>query len=96
MNEKLKTIEVIFTDEIPDELSFGILYISEKYGTAIHLCACGCMKKAVTPLKPVWTDGWDLIKKGNVVSLNPSIGNFKGEQFYHAHYFITNNTIQWG
>ena len=39
-----------FYDEIPNILENGILYISEKYKTAIHLCACGCGEHTVTPL----------------------------------------------
>lgn len=40
-----------FVEYMPDELREGILYISMKYGTAIHLCACGnCGQQTVTPL----------------------------------------------
>ena len=31
-----------FLDNIPDELEEGVLYISMKYHTTAHLCACGC------------------------------------------------------
>lgn len=78
---------------IPEHLFEGVLYISEEYKSAIHLCACGCKGKVVTPL-----DSWKLTKNNNDpfnVTLRPSIGNWKGETPYHAHYYITNNKIQW-
>lgn len=85
-------ITVIFLleeEQIPDILDDNKLYISEKYEIAIHLCACGCKRKAVTPLG---VGEWTLTKgSDSSVSLSPSIGNFMGETPYHAHYFITNN-----
>jgi hypothetical protein len=78
------------------ELKEGILYISKKYSTAIHLCACGCKQKTVTPLNDDDKHrGWTLNETDGKVSLSPSIGNFKGENPYHAHYFIVENKIQW-
>lgn len=91
---KLNEITPIFIDEIPESLEEGKLYISEMYGTAIHLCACGCLKKTVTPFAE---GNWSIFvdKVSNTVSLKPSIGNFSGENPYHAHYFITDNKIEW-
>jgi hypothetical protein len=91
--EKLHELTPLyFFDEIPQEIEPGILYISERYKVAIHLCACGCGEKAVTPL----IDGeWTLSKHEDKVTLRPSIGNFKGENPYHAHYLITENRIEW-
>ena len=86
----IRTVDVIpvFVEFIPEILEQGKLYISEKYGCAIHLCLCGCGGKSVTPLG----DGeWTLTKNGDKVSLSPSIGNWSGENPYHAHYIITNN-----
>jgi hypothetical protein len=37
---------------MPKELSPGILYVSEKYAVAGHLCACGCGNKVIVPLGP--------------------------------------------
>lgn len=90
---KIFEIEPIFVEVMPPDIEEGFLYISEKYGTAIHLCACGCKQKTVTPLS---NGEWTLFKKNEtLVSLVPSIGNFTGETPYHAHYFITNNKIKW-
>ena len=84
-------ITPIFLEFIPSELEEGKLYISKEYEIAVHLCMCGCKGKTVTPLGQ---GEWTLTESenGNVVSLQPSIGNWSGEKpTYHAHYFITNN-----
>lgn len=81
-----------YVEQMPDELNEGILYISDKYEIAIHLCACGCGGKTVTPLG---AGEWVLTKTGEAVTLRPSIGNWAGEKPYHAHYYITENKIEW-
>lgn len=78
---------------MPDIMEEGILYISQEFRLAIHLCACGCKMETVTPLNE---GGWELTKNDDKVTLRPSIGNFRWEMpNYHAHYFITDNKIQW-
>jgi len=91
MGVKLSNITPKYVETI-GELEPGILYISEKYGVAVHLCACGCGGKTVTPLGD---SDWILTKNEDKVTLHPSIGNWSGEKPYHAHYFITNNEIKW-
>ena len=93
--KKIFELKPEFVDEITDQLKEGVIYISLKYGVAIHLCCCGCMEKTVTDLKPKWKDGWNLQDNDGKITLRPSIGNFIGEIPYHAHYFITNNKIEW-
>ena len=89
---KLTEIQPVFVELIDFELEYGFLYISEEYKTAVHLCACGCGGKTVTPIG----DGeWSITNNDGVVTLRPSIGNFMGESPYHAHYYITNNKIDW-
>ena len=88
---KITKVEPVFVETIDEELEEGKLYISEKYQVAIHLCACGCKQKAVTPLGK---DGWVLTKYNDKISLSPSIGNFKWEDPYHAHYFIIQNEVK--
>jgi hypothetical protein len=83
-----------YVDEIPKQLNEGILYVSEKFGTAIHLCACGCGEQTVTRLVPYWDSGWTLTRINNTVTLRPSIGNWIGQNPYHAHYYITENKIE--
>lgn len=89
---KINEITPVFVESMPDIINEGELYISAKYETAIHLCACGCGVKTVTPLGK---DGWFISIVDGKVGLRPSIGNFSGENPYHAHYYITHNKIEW-
>lgn len=75
---------------IPDCLEPGVLYRSTKYGTASHLCACGCGTEVVTPLG---TGGWRISTDARGVSMFPSIGNWSFP--CRSHYFIRNGGIQW-
>lgn len=87
---KQKRLDHEFIDVIPSDLKEGKLYISVRYRTAVHLCACGCGNKVVTPIRPAQ---WKLIFDGDSVSLWPSIGNW---QFpCRSHYWIQNGSIQW-
>ena len=90
---KITELTVKYAERIPvvESMDEGVLYVSEKYGTAIHLCACGCGIQTVTPLKE---NGWTLSKgDNNTVSLSPSIGNF---QFpCKSHYWLTDSRIVW-
>ncbi|TDX43625.1 hypothetical protein C7954_1154 [Halanaerobium congolense] len=79
-----------FVDTIPNEIKRGSIYISLKYNTAIHKCACGCGEEVVTPLSP--TD-WKLIYNGKSISLTPSIGNWSFK--CQSHYWIKNNQVVW-
>jgi len=92
MCEKIHEITPVYCDYMPDEMESGKLYISTVFKLAIHLCACGCGGKTVTPLKQ---GEWTLTDKDGLVALRPSIGNFSGENPYHAHYYITDNKIEW-
>jgi hypothetical protein len=82
----------VYVEEIPAEIEPGKLFITKQYGVAVHLCACGCGGKTVTPLDP---DEWTLTDSNNKVTLRPSIGNWTGQSPYHAHYYITANKIEW-
>jgi len=79
----------VFTEYIPSEPEEGVLYISMQFGTAVHLCACGCKAKVVTPFGP---DDWILTFDGTV-TLRPSVGN--GQQQCRSHYYIRRNHIDW-
>ena len=67
----------------------GNLYLSRKYETAIHLCACGCGGESVTPTHQ--PTGWRLTEKDGKVTLHPSILN----RFCKAHYWIRDNKVVW-
>lgn len=92
MCEKINEITLVHVELMPEQLELGKLYISKKYGVARHLCACGCGGDTVTPLGP---GEWSLNEKEGKVTLRPSIGNWSGESPYHAHYYITDNKIEW-
>lgn len=84
------TITHEFVEYVPRDLAEGILYISTRYRTAVHKCACGCGNKVVTPIRP---SDWTLMFDGDTVSLMPSIGNW---QFpCRSHYWIRKNEVKW-
>jgi hypothetical protein len=86
---KNKSLVPVFTESIPADLEPGTLYISMRYETSVHLCACGCHTKVVTPFgRHDWTFTFD-----GTVSLRPSIGN--GQQACRSHYNIRNDRIEW-
>lgn len=66
----------------------GILYVSEKYQLAIHLCACGCGGEAVTPMSM----GWVITNDSNGPTFNHSIGH----QHWPcgSHYHVRNGKIE--
>lgn len=77
-----------FCEYVPGHLQPGTIYITMEFGTAVHLCICGCGQKVVTPFSP--TD-WKLIYDGETVSLDPSIGNWSFD--CQSHYWIKNNQV---
>jgi hypothetical protein len=79
-----------FVEFIPERLEEGVLYISQRYGTAAHKCCCGCGEEVTTPLTP--TD-WSLRVDGNVVTLHPSIGNWS--YACRSHYWIRRSKVVW-
>src|ERR1700732_4382837 len=81
----------VFVDTVPDRLEEAVIYISPKYATSVHLCACGCGNEVVTPFNP--TSGWRLTFDGKTVSFWPSIGNWRLP--CQSHYVIRENRIDW-
>lgn len=79
-----------FLEFIPSDLDDGILYVSMEYGTATHLCACGCGEKVVTPFGRQF---WKLTYDGDSVTLYPSIGNWSLP--CRSHYWIRRGKIKW-
>lgn len=86
---RARVLTPVFTEYIPAEPKPGNLYISMQFETAVHLCACGCKSKVVTPLGP---HDWVLTFDGTV-SLRPSVGN--GQQQCRSHYYIRNDRVDW-
>lgn len=87
---KVKTITLLHVEFMPKELEPGVLYVSEKYGTAAHLCACGCGAKIRTPLGQT---EWAVTETRNGPSMWPSIGNW--QKACQSHYFIRKGEIIW-
>jgi hypothetical protein len=75
---------------MPARLEPGVLYVSEAFETAAHLCACGCGAKVRTPLGPA---EWTFTDDPEGPSLEPSIGNW--QRPCKAHYWIENGRIEW-
>lgn len=85
---KIKQIRPENVEFVPEHIEEGVLYISERYRTAVHKCCCGCGQEVVTPLSPA---EWSVKRNGGRVSLWPSIGNWSYP--CHSHYVIRDNRI---
>ena len=86
----LTSVRHEFVEHIPDELDDGVLYVSIRFGTVVHRCACGCGQEVVTPLGPA---EWRLTYDGRSVSLAPSIGNWSFS--CQSHYWIEAGRVRW-
>ncbi len=75
---------------MPKQLKFGVLYVSNEFSTAAHLCACGCGSKIRTPLNPT---EWALEVTDSGPSLYPSVGNW--QQTCKSHYWIQRGKVVW-
>lgn len=75
---------------MPKVLEPGVLYASEEFGAAAHLCACGCGAKIRTPLGPT---EWTLEEADEGPSLSPSVGNW--QQPCRSHYWIWRGDVEW-
>jgi hypothetical protein len=84
----LKKIRLQHVRFMPKALELGVLYFSEEFGAAAHLCACGCGAKIRTPIGP--TD-WRLEDTPSGPSLAPSVGNW--QQACRSHYWISRGKI---
>ncbi len=75
---------------IPKELQPGILYVSEEFDIAVHLCPCGCCSKIKTPLGPT---EWTVSDTRSGPSLYPSVGNW--QQACQSHYWVSRGEVIW-
>lgn len=83
-------IELQRVHYMPKELKSGVLYVSEEFETAAHLCACGCGSKIRTPLG---STEWSLEETDRGPTLYPSVGNW--QQACQSHYWISCGEIRW-
>ena len=79
-----------FVDFVPKKLDEGVLYVSMRFGTVVHLCACGCGEEIVTPLGPA---EWKLTYDGREITLTPSVGNWGLP--CRSHYWIREGKFRW-
>ena len=86
----MEQIKLLKVEYLPKDLEQGILYVSEEFGIAGHLCPCGCENKIMTPLDP---SEWSFKEVKNKPTLYPSIGNWQLP--CRSHYWITNGNIEW-
>lgn len=77
-------------DAMPAALESGVLYVSEAYETAAHLCACGCGSKIRTPLGVA---EWTVEDDEAGPSLHPSVGNW--QRPCRSHYVIAGGDVHW-
>lgn len=87
---KIDRMRLELVEFMPSTLEPGVLYVSQKYQTAAHLCACGCGEKIRTQLGAL---GWKFADGRPGPSLYPSIGNW--QKPCQSHYFIKNGAVIW-
>jgi hypothetical protein len=75
---------------MPKVLEPGVLYVSEEFEVAGHLCACGCGNKVITPLTPT---EWSFREVGGQPTLSPSIGSWQLP--CRSHYWILAGAVRW-
>ena len=85
MNFELRRVHYM-----PKDLEAGVLYVSEEFGAAAHLCACGCGSKIRTPLGPT---EWSVSETDDGPSLWPSVGSWQKE--CQSHYWIYRGEVRW-
>ena len=82
------TAEKVEYIPMKQEMKQGVVYISDRFGTAVHACLCGCRSLTVTPLG---VNGWRYVfNEQHGLTMTPSIGNFKFD--CKSHYIITKGT----
>jgi hypothetical protein len=86
----MKEIALQRVTAMPRELAPGILYVSEEFAVAGHLCACGCGNKVMVPLGSA---EWTFSERRGQPTLHPSIGNWQLP--CRSHYVIEDGKILW-
>jgi hypothetical protein len=86
----MKTINLKLLNHLPIQLEADILYVSEEFEIAGHLCPCGCGSKIITPLG---VNEWSLSVYDGKPTLKPSIGNWQLP--CQSHYWINGGEILW-
>lgn len=87
---RIETFTLRHVEFMPRELEPGILFVSQRFGVAGHLCACGCGNKVMTPLREM---EWSLSELNGRPTLDPSIGNW--QLACRSHYVIADGEVLW-
>jgi hypothetical protein len=82
--------QMVPCEQFPDRPQPGKFYYSEEFRTSLHLCACGCARRVILPIKAA---GWRIDLSGAGVSLYPSVGNREFE--CRSHYLIRKGAVIW-
>lgn len=91
---KVDHLELREVEYMPDQIEPGILYHSDRFKTAIHLCTCGCGNKVVTPISRDRFQGahkWGFVVDKNGPTSEGSIGN---QNVCGAHYHVRDGKIE--
>lgn len=83
------SIRRVDVERFPPTLEEGVLYVSEKFELAAHLCACGCGHKVLVMLG----DGHIVTGSHSAPSVTPSIGVWDAP--CRSHYWILEGSISW-
>lgn len=75
---------------MPKDLRPGVLYVSDEFKTAAHLCACGCGTKVRTPLG---STEWTVDETADGPTVRPSIGNWQLP--CRSHYMLIRGEVVW-
>lgn len=86
----MSTISLKLITHLPIKLEANVLYVSEEFEIAGHLCPCGCGSKVITPLG---INEWSLSVIEEKPTLKPSIGNWQLP--CQSHYWIRRGEILW-
>lgn len=86
----MRTIKLQRVQYMPSSLDPGVLYVSEEFNVAGHLCPCGCGNKIITPLGPT---EWSFTSDDDKPTLYPSIGNWQLP--CRSHYWVLDGEIEW-
>lgn len=90
MSGRVATFHLVPCGRFPDLPEPGKFYYSEDFQSSLHLCACGCERRVVLPLKPA---GWRMKLAASGVTLLPSVGNREFD--CRSHYLISDGSVIW-
>lgn len=79
-----------FVTEVPRPMHPGVLYVSDPFKLAMHLCCCGCGGEVSTRYG---AGGWTLTLDGGEATLYPSIG--PSTLRCRSHYWIQKGHVSW-